>query len=580
MTIPFKKWRVHTPAPKGLALRIPGVSPVVAQVLYNRGLRDLESIRAFWERRFDFDNPYRLEGLPDAVQRIRAAVRRGERIAVYGDFDVDGVTSSVVVSKVLDALGAKYVAYIPHRIDEGYGLNKRAIKFLHDKGCSLLVTVDCGIRSVDEVAYARKLGMDVVLTDHHSIGPKLPPANAVVNPKQERDRYPFKDLAGVGVSYKLAQGLLRAERQVPLRRRKVDLAEEDLLDLVALGTVADIVPLQGENRSLVAKGLALLNDPRRPGILAMMQEAGVRPGQVTATTIGFVLGPRLNAAGRLDTARLSYDLLYTDRMERAVELAARLGALNRQRQEKTKRATEEARRKIMEDDPDAPLFLVSSPEFHRGVVGLIASRLAEEFYRPVLVARREETFTYGSARSIPAFHITHALDRVSHLLHRYGGHAAAAGFTVRTDRLADLRDALVDVAREEYSEESWTPEVAIDAQLSFSDLTFELYEELEKLEPFGEGNPQPLFCAGNVHVQSARAVGKEGAHLKLLLEQRGVRMGAIAFRKGDLAQELPPSVDVAFNLTVNEWDGQKTLELLVVDVQPAGRGCPEGEQPR
>ena len=573
MSIPFKRWQLHEPAPPDLIRKIPHIPPLAVQILYNRGLRDPHSIEVFWENRFDFDNPYRLKDLPDAVQRIRLAIRRRECIAIYGDFDVDGVTSSVVLSKVLDALGARYISYIPHRIDEGYGLNKQAIKLLHDKGCSLLVTVDCGIRSVEEVAYARHLGMDVVLTDHHSIGAGLPPANAVVNPKREDDRYPFKDLAGVGVSYKLAQGLLRAERNVPLHRGKAGLGEEDLLDLVALGTVADIVPLLGENRYLVTKGLERLNDPRRPGLVAMMEEAGVKLGQVTAMTIGFVLGPRLNAAGRLDTARLSYELLYTERMERAVELAAQLGALNRQRQEKTRRSTDKAREQIIEGDPDAPILLVSSPEFHRGIVGLIASRLAEEFYRPALVARREETFTYGSARSIPAFHITHALDRVKHLLHRYGGHAAAAGFTVRTDRLDDLKNALLSVAEEEYTEEEWTPKVQIDAPLPFPAINLDLYQEVAKMEPFGEGNPKPVFCAGNVRVQSARPVGKDGSHLKLFLEQQGVRVGAIAFRRGDLAGQIPSVVDVAFNLSLNEWNGKRTLELLVLDIQPVGSGC-------
>ncbi len=576
MSIPFKKWQLHEPAPPDLVRRIPHISPLAVQVLYNRGLRDPHSIEVFWENRFDFDNPYRLEDLPDAVQRIRLAIRRRECIAVYGDFDVDGVTSLVVLSKVLDALGARYISYIPHRIDEGYGLNKRAIKLLHDKGCNLLVTVDCGIRSVEEVAYARHLGIDVVLTDHHSVGAELPPANAVVNPKREDDRYPFKDLAGVGVSYKLAQGLLRAERNVPLRRGKAGLEEEDLLDLVALGTVADIVPLLGENRYLVTKGLERLNDPHRPGLLAMMQEAGVKPGQVTAMTIGFVLGPRLNAAGRLSTARLSYELLYTERMERAVELAAQLGNLNHQRQEKTRRSTDKAREQVVEGDTSAPILLISSPEFHRGIVGLIASRLVEEFYRPVLVARQEETFTYGSARSIPAFHITHALDRVRHLLHRYGGHAAAAGFTVRTDRLDDLRDALVAVAEEEYSEEKWTPKMQIDAPLPFPTIDFDLYQEMARMEPFGEGNPQPVFCTGNVRILSARPVGKDGAHLKLLLEQQGVRMSAIAFRWGELADQIPTVADVAFNLSLNEWNGKRALELLVLDIQPAGRGCTRG----
>jgi single-stranded-DNA-specific exonuclease len=570
-----RRWKLAPPAPESILKTLDERSPVVAQVLYNRGLRTRSGALDFYEARFDFDNPYRLKGVAEAVHRLRLAIKRKECVAVYGDFDVDGVTSSVLISKVFESLGIKYQLHIPHRIDEGYGLNKPAIRELRKKGCTLLLTVDCGIRSVDEVAYARKIGMDVILTDHHSVGAEIPPANAVINPKQAGDRYPFKDLAGVGVAYKLAQGVLRAERQIPSckKRDSIPIDEEDLLDLVALGTVADIVPLRGENRSLVKRGLQRLNDARRPGLQAMIAESGLKAGEIDATAIGFILGPRLNAAGRLETALYSYRILHTEDASEAIELAAKLGKLNRTRQEMTERSAEIAREQIMQGDPDAPIFLVDSPSFHRGIVGLVASRLTEELHRPVLVAKREEVFTYGSARSIPASHITHALDKVSGLLHRYGGHAAAAGFTLRTDNLEKFRSALLEVASDEFDEKAWTPELPIDAKIGFRQITPDVYHEIARMEPFGEGNPQPIFCSGPVEVRSARAVGANGSHLKLFLAQGGVALGGIAFRMGELAEKLPSLVDVAFQITMNNWNGKSRLELMVVDILPAGQGC-------
>ncbi len=572
-----RRWKISPRAPDATLKMLDERSPVVAQVLYNRGLRTRSDVSDFYEARFDFDNPYRLKGMPEAVQRLRLAIRKRECVALYGDFDVDGVTSSVLMSKLFESTGIKYQLHIPHRIDEGYGLNKPAIKKLREKGCTLLLTVDCGIRSIDEVRYARTLGMDVIITDHHSVGSKLPPADVVINPKQEGDGYPFKELAGVGVAYKLAQGLLRAERQIPSRRgAPPSIAEEDLLDLVALGTVADIVPLRGENRALVKEGLARLNETNRPGLLAMISESGIKQGEIDATAIGFVLGPRLNAAGRLETALYSYEILHTEDEAKAVELAATLGRLNRRRQEMTVRSTEIAREQIMQGDPDAPIFFVHSPEFHRGVVGLVASRLTEELHRPVLAARREDVLTYGSARSIPAFHITHALDRASKWLRRYGGHAAAAGFTLRTDDIENFYSELLRIAGEEFDEEAWTPELPIDARIGFRQITPDVYHEISRMEPFGEGNPQPVFCSGPVEVRSARAVGNNGSHLKLFLSQGGVGFGGIAFRRGELAEKLPSLVDVAFQIVMNTWNGNSKLELMVVDILPAGRGCPEG----
>ncbi len=569
-----RRWKIAPPAPESILKSLDERSPVVAQVLYNRGLRTRFDVADFYDARFDFDNPYRLKGVAEAVHRLRIAIRRKECVAVYGDFDVDGVTSSVLISKVFESLGIKYQLHIPHRIDEGYGLNKPAIKSLREKGCTLLLTVDCGIRSVDEVAYARRLGMDVILTDHHSVGPEIPPATAVINPKQQGDRYPFKDLAGVGVAYKLAQGLIRAERQMPSRKGAAPgIAEEDLLDLVALGTVADIVPLTGENRALVRRGVERINQTSRPGLRAMVEESGLKPGKIDATAIGFVLGPRLNAAGRLETALYSYRVLHTEDESEAKELAALLGKLNRTRQEMTEHSAEVAREQIAQTDPDAPIFLVDSPEFHRGIVGLVASRLTEELHRPVLVARREEVFTYGSARSIPAFHITHALDKASNWLHRYGGHAAAAGFTLKTDNIDGFRNALLEIAQQEFDEDSWTPELLIDAKIGFRQITPDVYHEIARMEPFGEGNPQPVFCSGPVEVRSARAVGNHNSHLKLFLAQGGVGFGGIAFRRGELAEKLPSLVDIAFQITMNEWNGNSKLELLIVDILPAGEGC-------
>jgi len=569
-----RRWKIAPPAPESILKSLDERSPVVAQVLYNRGLRTRFDVDDFYDARFDFDNPYRLKGVAEAVHRLRIAIRRKECVAVYGDFDVDGVTSSVLISKVFESFGIKYQLHIPHRIDEGYGLNKPAIKSLREKGCTLLLTVDCGIRSVNEVAYARRLGMDVILTDHHSVGAEIPPATAVINPKQEGDRYPFKDLAGVGVAYKLAQGLIRAERQMPSRKGMAPaITEEDLLDLVALGTVADIVPLKGENRALVRRGLERINRASRPGLRAMIEESGLKPGKIDATAIGFVLGPRLNAAGRLETALYSYRVLHTEDESEAMELAALLGKLNRTRQEMTERSAEIAREQIAQTDPDAPIFLVDSPEFHRGIVGLVASRLTEELHRPVLAARREEVFTYGSARSIPAFHITHALDKASNWLHRYGGHAAAAGFTLKTDNIDRFRAALLEIARQEFDEDSWTPELPIDAKIGFRQITPDVYHEIARMEPFGEGNPQPVFCSGPVEIRSARAVGNHNSHLKLFLAQGGVGFGGIAFRRGEMAEKLPSLVDIAFQITMNEWNGNSKLELLIVDILPAGEGC-------
>jgi single-stranded-DNA-specific exonuclease len=505
-------------------------------------------------------------------------MRQGERIAVYGDFDADGVTATALMVQVLSALGAFVRPYIPHRVDEGYGLNNRALAELAREGQNLIITVDCGIRSSEEVAFANRLGLDVIVTDHHSIGPDLPPALAAINPKRADCPYPFKGLAGVGLAFKLAQALLRANQQTPIRGPKsqgVELDEADLLDLVALGTVADLAPLLDENRSLVQRGLAKLNQPQRPGLQATIALAGVRLGQITATTIGFVLGPRLNAAGRLDSAMVSYELLQTDDVFKASQLAQQLDLLNGRRQQLTAEAVEQAVAQIEAEAGNGYLHIASSPAFLSGIVGLVAGRLVEQYYRPALVMELGEHTSRGSARSIAEFDITAALDRCAAggLLVRHGGHAAAAGFTVENAKLPGFKARLQQIAAEELADKDLRPALAIDAEVPLGDVDWATWGLLKQLEPTGYANPQPLLVSRRLRVRDARKVGADGAHLKLTVSDpeagpRGeVTWDAIAFRQGHWFGQLPHVVDLVYALDENTWNGNRRLQLMVEDLR-------------
>jgi single-stranded-DNA-specific exonuclease len=572
-----KRWDIAPPAPREQRERLAHLHPLLMQVLYNRGVIEPPEADAFLTGRARFDDPYRIAGIPVAVERIRTAIVAGEPIVVYGDFDADGVTATVLLVQTLTAFGARVTPYIPHRVDEGYGLNRDALEKIARGGGRLVITVDCGIRSADEVACGASLGLDLIVTDHHSIQRSdgqdvLPPALAVINPKQQADPYPAKDLAGVGLAFKLAQALLIAEQRNPAASGAVTLAERDLLDLVALGTVADLAPLLGENRALVQRGLAELNKPRRPGIVAMLEEAKLQPGRVDATAIGFVLGPRLNAAGRLDTAKISYDLLTAPDVLTARPLAAKLSELNRQRQELTQQRVTQAKNLIAGDRPDRFLYLLSHPDFEPGIVGLVAGRLTEELYRPTLVAEVGPETTHGSARSIPEFNVTAALDECRELLERHGGHAAAAGFTVRNEKLARLAARLEEIASRELAGRELQPSLAIDAAVELGDLDWAVHDLLRQLEPCGYANPQPVFAALGVELAGYRQVGTDRQHLKLSVRDPhgGQEWDAIAFRQGHWFGQLAPRIDVAFTLEANEFNGERRLQLNVKDLRKAG----------
>ncbi len=558
-------------------MRLSTYHPVLAQVLYNRGQDTPEKAHQFLDGGTgSLHNPFSMNDMPEAVARIRHAIRMGQKIAVYGDFDADGVTSTALLTQALVALGGDVKPYIPHRVDEGYGLNTDALDRLLAERVALVITVDCGIRSVAEVQYAKNIGLDIIVTDHHSVGDVIPPADAVLNPKIDarlrltegrKNGYPEDMLAGVGVAYKLAQALLMAEEKQSHRR--IGLRAEDLLDLVALGTVADLAPLDRvENRELVRRGLEVLNLARRPGLYELLQVAGVEPGKITTTSIGYMLGPRINAAGRIDNAMIAYDLL-TSEMPLAGQLAQRLQELNLQRQIMTTQAVEIARARALSDGTvDLPLIFDAGDEYTSGIVGLVAGRLCEEFYRPAVVVERGEEEARGSCRSIPEFDVTAALDQCADLLVRHGGHAQAAGFTVRLENLPLLRDHLVEQARHALQGRELIPALDVDAEVPFPDLTLGLARELARLEPCGASNTSAVLCTRGLRVEDFRQVGADGKHLRLVLSNGSGSLTAIAFKQGHWLDYLSRGtyVDAAYHLELNTWNGETRLQLNVQDL--------------
>jgi single-stranded-DNA-specific exonuclease len=565
----FKRWQVTPPAPPSHIARFPHLHPITVQVLYNRGITDPSSVTAFFNGESDTTNPFDLKGMSAAVTRLRQALRNDEPIAVYGDFDADGVTATALLVQTLRSLGGDVRPYIPHRVDEGYGLHKETLTQLACAGVHIIVTVDCGIRSVEEIAHANQEGLDVIVTDHHSIGNELPDAVAVIDPKRPDNDYSFDELAGVGVAFKLAQALLRSHRQTPVTTQVVRLEEEDLLDLVALGTVADMVPLLGENRTLVRKGLERINRMERPGIEALCRQSGLKNGQINASTIGYALGPRLNAAGRMDHAKIAYQLLETRYPAEAERLALALDRLNRERRQLTIETQDQARQLALTTADEASLLFAAAPSFQSGIVGLVASRLVDEFYCPSVVVEVGAEFSRGSARSIPEFHITHALDQCTDILIRHGGHAAAGGFTVATKNLDELADRLRRLATEQLTDIELVPILNVDVETKLSQMSWDLQQELDQLEPCGYANPHPLFLSRNVPVHNQRLVGTGGKHLKLVLSDGWAMWDAIAFRQGEWANKLSDRVDIVYHLEINEWRNQQRLQLNVQDIRPA-----------
>ncbi len=549
------RWRIPSPVPREY-VEASGLPALLAQLLYNRGV-DLEQVEPFLAADYRLEgNPFLLPDVSQAVGRIYKAVLGREKLAVYGDFDVDGVTAAATVAEGLSRLGAEPIIYIPDRFDEGHGLNAGAIEKLHASGADLVVTVDCGVTDVAEVRRASELGMDVIITDHHVPSQSLPRAVAVVDPKRSDSRYPHPDLSGAGVAFKLVQALFHKDRRERWLR--------GLMDLVALATITDMSPMVGENRYLVREGLRELNNTSRIGVQQMIRVAGLKSGELDSDDISWVLGPRLNSAGRLDSASTSYRLLTTGSSEEARQLAEELEGRNAERQRLSSEVLAHARQRLAEKT-HLPLLMECDESYSVGVIGPVAGRLLDEFYKPVVMVSVGPELCKGSCRSIAEFDMVSALEKCRDLLTAFGGHALAAGFTVRLENLTRLEDRLMGLARDQLGHLDLRPEITIDAEVPLSTVTGEAFGLIERLSPFGRGNPKPTFVTRKVEVIECRNFGSQGEWLRLKLRQGNVTWRAVDFASQRKAKEVPRFVDIAFSLERSHWNGEEVLGLNLRD---------------
>jgi len=557
-----KRWRIAPRLSQEDELELMAFPPLMRQILYNRGYRTYQAACAYLDAQVPDGCDHRsMLGIAAAVDRIEYAIQKHEPITIYGDYDADGVTATALLKQALERLGANSLGYIPNRFEEGYGLNIEALDGLAEEGVRLVITVDCGIRSPGEAEHARQIGLDLIITDHHVPGDELPLAHSVINPKQPGDTYPDKQLAGVGLAYKLACGLFeKTNRQPPL---------QEYLDLVALGTITDLVPLTGENRALVRLGLESIRRPQRQGVMSLLGVSGIAPLQVNSEHVSFGLGPRLNAAGRLESAMAALNLLLTRDVNEAGHLAQLLDNQNRERQNLTREIQAHAEQIALADDPHGLLLFAVDESYNSGVIGLAASRLTEQYYRPAIVAARGEEFTRGSCRSIPEFHITEALDQCADLLVKHGGHAVAAGFTVSNRDLPELIRRLKEIARQKLGEVDLCPTLSADAEIPLREVRPDLIPELARLQPTGQENAMPVFVSRGLKVTRSQTVGKEKNHLKLTVTDGKITYDAIAFRLGHLYGQLPPYVDLMYAYETNEYNGRVSLQLNVKDLKPA-----------
>jgi len=555
-----------------------GVSVLVAELLARRGYTDADAARRFLHPRLnDLHDPASLPDAEVAVERIVRAIQGGESMAVYGDYDVDGVCSTTILIRFLEMAGAKARPYVPHRMTEGYGLNVGAIERLADDGVSLIITVDNGTTGHKEIAAANERGVDVIVTDHHEPGPTLPDAIAVVNPKRADSKYPYNELCGAGVAFKLAWLVARALSRSDRVRPELRIFLLDALSLVALGTVADVVPLVDENRILVKYGLEAMSATRNPGLRALIDVAGVKADRLKASHLGFRLGPRINAAGRIASAQRAIDLLTTDCEEAAKEIALALDEGNRERQGVERAIHVEARERVLASPPpegEGSMIVLWGDGWHPGVVGIVAARLVEEFKRPSLVIAMNGESGKGSARSIRGFDLHDALSTCPELMTSFGWHAYAAGMEIPRTSLETLRDKLNERARAILTDEHLNPRIAIDAVVPLDRLNVPSVRELERLGPFGRGNPAPRLALIDAKVAGKlRRVGKAGAHLAFHLSDGSASHRAIAFGMGDLQpaiEEADGIVSAVFKPGLNEWNGHQTVELQIVTLRPGG----------
>ncbi|HYK73686.1 MAG TPA: single-stranded-DNA-specific exonuclease RecJ, partial [Pseudoneobacillus sp.] len=523
------------------------ITPLVAQLLVNRGMDTVDRARYFLFGKEQFHDPFLLKDMDVAVTRIKEAIDKQEPILIFGDYDADGVSSTTVMMKTLVDLGANVDFYIPNRFTEGYGPNEPAFRHASEIGIKLIITVDTGISALNEAKIAKELGMDLIITDHHEPGPILPEAFAIIHPKLEDSQYPFKELAGVGVAFKVAHALYG---QVP----------EHLLEIAVIGTIADLVPLKDENRLIAKAGIQKLIHTKNLGLRALFKVCGVDPQSITEDTIGFTLGPRINAAGRLGDADPAVHLLLTEDITEASELAEEIDQINRNRQAIVNEITEEAIKMVDESllQADYKVIVIGKENWNSGVVGIVASRLVDRYYRPTIVLSydSEKGLAKGSARSIEGFDLFQNLSLCRDILPHFGGHTAAAGMTLNIEDVSLLRSRLNELAAQQLDDELLVPMTHLDGEFLLEEIQLDSVKEMMYLAPFGMENPKPKVLIKDSTIANIRKIGSEQNHLKMTIEQNGIQLDGIGFGLGKIFEEISPTstISVIGELSINEWN--------------------------
>ncbi len=582
-----KIWKLKSQIPQDVAEKLSEYPPLMRQLLYNRGLTDKHQTADFLNPRYEnLHSPFLFKDMQKAVDRIWLAVDRGEKICIYGDYDADAVTANAVLRQTFKYLGHQNMeSYIPDRFTEGYGVNLEALEKIKDGGAGLIITVDCGTNSVDAAEFCKVNGIDFIITDHHEIIGPTPDAYALINPKNSEDTYPYHEITGVGVAFKLACGILSdavragaALARPPFDDGRLKLAptqhipgwEKWLLDLVAIGTVADCHSLMGENRILVKYGLKVLRKTKWPGLRALAQSSALdfAKNPPDTYTLGFIIAPRLNAAGRLEHADQALDLLLENNLESAMPKAADLETVNRRRQDITQRIVSEAREAALLLG-ERKILVLSNADWHKGVVGLVAGKLAEEFYKPVIVLEKGELESTGSARTAGNFDVVESLKYASRHLVRFGGHKQAAGLTVKNEHLGIFYQKILEYADKNSADDDSSPVLRLEAELEPTDLSLVTCHLLLQLEPFGIGNPKPIFLMPKFRVISVKLVGKQSSHLQIKFRIADKEVAGIMFSASNFAKNLKigDTVDIAAELMCDEWNGKKEVKLRIIDLK-------------
>ena len=541
------------------------ISPILAQLLINRGTKEVLGAGKFLKADLkDLRDPYIFQDMEKAVDKILRAANNNERILIYGDYDVDGITSVALLFSILREFTNNLYYYIPNRFQEGYGLNEEAIDIAFKNNFKLIITVDCGISSIHEIEKANNYGIDIIVIDHHQPQKDLPSAIAIINPKCDKN-YPFKELAGVGVSFKMAQALY-----LKLKKNQDDLW--NLLDYVALGSIADSVPFIDENRILIKYGLKTLNQTKKEGLKALIMESGVNYGNLGTKEVNFALAPRINAAGRLGDSKLALELLLTDSKYKAKHLSRKLSEINKRRQEIGDNILREAREfaSIQVKEEDNKVLVLASENWNQGVIGIIASRLVDEFNRPTIVISKKDGIAKGSGRSIKGFHLYNVLELCQDILINFGGHKLAAGITIESNKIPEFKSMINEISQNFIKKDDLHPELKVDAQILLSDINFGLIKDINILEPFGIGNPQPVFCSYKNIISDWRLVGEKREHLKLKIKDGNRTLEGIGFklsRTGNQIFSENKIVNLAFNIELNKWNGTENIQLNIKDIK-------------